>query len=329
MIVRLLQGISVGGQLTSSMVFTLEHQPRERWGLFGSLVMTVATFGCLLGSFVGYLMREMLTEEQLQTWGWRLPFLSGILLSMCGFYLRDHADEAHTSGTETDSSKPEKNPLEAAFRSENRQPLLSTALVAACFGAGYYIPYVWMPIFMTDLIDNPVNGAFGINTLSLLITGVILFPIGGMAADKYGSQNLMFAGSVVMILLSPVFVVIISRGDEMPAFWAQTGLGIISILFGAPACAWFVQIFPREIRLTSVSIGYNLGLAVGGGFAPMIATYVTSEFGSHASGYLLSVFGICGLCGLCLAPSAMKPSKEIRSKAEVLLGRKDGSSEIV
>ena len=73
-IVRITQGISVGGQLMSSLVFTLERQPYERWGIYGALVMAVGTFGCLLGSVAGYIMRVLLNDAQLESWGWRFPF---------------------------------------------------------------------------------------------------------------------------------------------------------------------------------------------------------------------------------------------------------------
>lgn len=92
-IVRLLQGLSVGGQLMSSLVFTLERHPKSKWGLYGSYVMAAANFGTLLGGLVASLIRRSLSEEALYAWGWRIPFLSGILVSFSGYYLKHHGED--------------------------------------------------------------------------------------------------------------------------------------------------------------------------------------------------------------------------------------------
>jgi MHS family proline/betaine transporter-like MFS transporter len=92
-IVRLLQGLSVGGQLMSSLVFTLERHPKRRWGLYGSYVMAAANFGTLLGGLVAFVVRRSLSEEALYAWGWRIPFLSGIIVSLSGYYLKHHGGD--------------------------------------------------------------------------------------------------------------------------------------------------------------------------------------------------------------------------------------------
>jgi MHS family proline/betaine transporter-like MFS transporter len=92
-IVRLLQGLSVGGQLMSSLVFTLERHPKSKWGLYGSYVMAAANGGTLLGGLVASFIRRSLSEEALYAWGWRIPFLSGILVSFSGYYLKHHGGD--------------------------------------------------------------------------------------------------------------------------------------------------------------------------------------------------------------------------------------------
>ena len=89
-ICRLLQGMSVGGQLPASLIYTVETRPKEKWGLYGSLVMMAANIGTLLGNLVGATLRSVLTEEQLVSWGWRIPFLSGVLIAFVAWYLQLH-----------------------------------------------------------------------------------------------------------------------------------------------------------------------------------------------------------------------------------------------
>jgi MHS family proline/betaine transporter-like MFS transporter len=96
-ICRLLQGISVGGQLPASLVYTVEKRDTSQWGYYGSLPMVAANCGSLLGNLCGALLRSVLTEDQLLSWGWRLPFFSGILIAFVAMYLRAHGDEVHTN----------------------------------------------------------------------------------------------------------------------------------------------------------------------------------------------------------------------------------------
>lgn len=308
-IVRLFQGVSVGGQLMSSLVFTLERQPREKWGFYGSLVMTVATFGCLLGSLAGYIMRALLTDAQLESWGWRIPFLSGIFLSACGFYLSSHEDDStHDSSAVTPSDEQDNNsnPLKEVFAPKYRVYIIGYACAAICYGGGYYLLFAWMPIFMTDLlIDNPVPGAFGVNTLALFFTGVILTPIQGMAVDRYGdggSRRFMIVGAWLMILLGPYFTIMISRGEELPAFWAQMALGTFNGLYAAPMCSWLVESSPPEVRITILSIGYNIGLAIGGGLTPVLGTWMTTEYGTKSPGLLFTITALLGLIAVYIVP---------------------------
>ena len=170
-IVRMLQGLSVGGQLMSSLVFTLENHDPAQWGLYGSYVMAAANFGTLLGALAGTVLEGSLTEEQLISWGWRLPFLSGIVVSFSGFYLKSHGEGHHgmqrvseearpidtvsehseSSGGESEGDANSEiladtsgNPLRDAFRGPNLRPLAAASLVPMLWSAGFYISFVWM-----------------------------------------------------------------------------------------------------------------------------------------------------------------------------------------
>ena len=156
-LVRMLQGMSVGGQLMSSLVFTLEGHPRRNWGFYGSMVMAGANVGTFLGGIVAYFLRHSLTDDQLLRWGWRLPFLSGILVSLSGFYLKYYCkeDEIHGHGggghvsipteeqhqaenpqddlpsdeVESEEQEAPFNPIKLAFARGNRRNLLASGMV--------------------------------------------------------------------------------------------------------------------------------------------------------------------------------------------------------
>lgn len=300
--VRCLQGLSVGGQLVSSLVFTVEQNPRNQWGLYGSYVMAAANFGTLLGGLISTALRASLTEEQLLTFGWRIPFLSGVLVSLCGLYLKyygeeDAIDHAHGGGG---GEKLNGNPLILAFRKENLRSLAAASLVPMLWSGGFYISFVWMATFMEVLIDQPVPNAFLVNSSALFVSVCLLFPLAGILSDIFGRSRVMYMGGASLVILSPIMVNAISQGSAIAAFFAQCALGIALSLWGAPMCAWLVESFPPAIRLTSVAVGYNIAQAIIGGSSPAIATYLVDTHGLQSPGYFISVIAIFALIGLTI-----------------------------
>jgi MHS family proline/betaine transporter-like MFS transporter len=344
-LVRMLQGLSVGGQLMSSLVFTVESRPRTRWGLYGSCVMAAGNFGTFLGGVVAYVLRTNLTMEQLLSWGWRIPFLSGILISFCGIYLKyfcqhdeimpghvpepvpqmDSDDGLHVTNDESadDSERSAEdplprptgrraqqardNPLRLAFAKENRRALFGAALVPVMWSGGFYLSFVWLAIYMKDLISPPVEQAFAVNSISLLLL-CIWFPIAGLLSDLFGRKKIMTAGAIIFGCLGPISIFVIGRygGGENPLwipFCSQLVLSVSLAFWGAPMCAWLVEAFEPKARSTSVCIGYNVAQAIAGGVSPLLATLLVENVGIGAPGILLVVLTTLSMTGLwCVAP---------------------------
>lgn len=338
---RMLQGLSVGGQLMSSLVFTLEGRPSNRWGLYGSFVMAAANIGTFLGGLVAYGLRARLTEEDLIQWGWRIPFLSGIIISFCGLYLKyfcsedEHLpghDAPETTKSEIDNeiddiviverqidddqsdpsnvdrptaldASPEfqrpPNPLRLAFSPDNRRSLLASSMVPMLWSGGFYLSFVWMAIYMEDLIKPPVPSGFLVNSASSFLL-VIWFPLAGVLSDMVGRRLVMSVGGMLMGCAAPFLLLTIRNSSEnvLTPFFAQIGLGVSLSMWGAPMCAWLVESFEPEARLTSVSIGYNIAQAIAGGFSPFLATLLVDELGTAAPGALFTTLATIGLFGL-------------------------------
>jgi len=299
-LVRLLQGLSVGGQLMSSLVFTLERHPKSKWGLYGSYVMAAANLGTFIGGVVATVLRQNLSEESLHTWGWRLPFLSGILVSIPGFYLRNNGDDddlGHMHGVPSSDDSGE-NPIRVAFSRSNIRSLLASSMVPLLWSSGFYLAFVWMAVFMTDLIDPPVPNSFAVNSISLGLSVCVLFPVAGWLSDKVGRKRVMAVGGIAISIGSPIAIAMIGTGQAASAFFAQMFLGISLSFWGAPMMAWLVESFHPAARLTSVSIGYNIAQACGGGMAPAIATEMVDRLGPESPGYYITVIACISLVGL-------------------------------
>mmetsp|Transcript_2143 Transcript_2143/g.3026 ORF Transcript_2143/g.3026 Transcript_2143/m.3026 type:complete len:546 (+) Transcript_2143:85-1722(+) len=308
LIVRLMQGLSVGGQLMSSLVFTVEKRPKNKWGLYGSYVMAAANIGTLLGGVIAYTLRQTLTAEQLHVWGWRIPFLCGILVSLSGLYLRWYGDNT-VHGDEVAVERPQ-NPIKMALAPENRRSLLSATLVPMMWASGFYLTFVWMAIFMETLVQPPVEQAFAINSISLFLSVCIFFPFAGMASDVYGRKPTMAVGGFFLMVMSPWMVSIIGKRNPWLCFLCQSMMGVALSLWGAPMLAWLVESFPPEARLTSVQIGYNLAQAFVGGLSPSVATYLVDTFGLESPGYILTVVAALSLTGLFTAKNEYQPNSE-------------------
>ncbi|KAL3767893.1 hypothetical protein ACHAW5_010136 [Stephanodiscus triporus] len=311
LICRLLQGISVGGQLPASLIYTVEMSPKEHWGYYGSLVMMSANIGTLLGSFVGVFIRLMLTDEQLVEWGWRLPFLSGILIAFVSMYLDAHGKEHNPNvggrivdndNDESDTKKGESNhSLGEVFKRENLPALASATLTPMLYGAGFYTTFVWMAIFMEVLVDPPINHGFEISSMALLFGIVLPLPLAGMLSDRWGREKTMAVGAMGLGILGPFMLNIISSGDEVKAFFAQWTIGIFLVLFGGPMNAWLVEKFPAKIRLTSAAFGYDLAHCTASAFSPMVATLLVQQYGVKAPGFIYPFFAVLSLIGMLLS----------------------------
>ncbi|KAL3784307.1 hypothetical protein HJC23_004971 [Cyclotella cryptica] len=310
--VRWMQGLSVGGQQMTSLVFVVEGRARGEWGWYGSFAMMASCLGTLLGEVVGYLMRKHYTTDQLLRGYWRIPFLCGIFVSLAGYYIQHHVRDHDRIDSILMEKKhhidPEKHrpltPLELAWSRPLRGSLLCVTAAVFLWAGGFYILFVWLVIFMTDLVYPPIPYAFVINASCLFVTMVVLFPFAGWLSDVWGRKVVMTWGGVGVALLSPVAMDVISRGGGNlgGVVAAQMLLGVCLCLYASPMCAWMVESFPPEARLTSVAIGYNVALALAGGMSPSLATWLVMEYGVMAVGYLLSASAIVSLLGLHLAP---------------------------
>ena len=219
--------------------------------------------GTLLGGIAGVVIRALCTEEQLVSWGWRIPFVSGIFVSLSGFYLKSHGGDhdghhyhqpgkenhhksVQVNGTTTDGvdmdetheivEEPPENPLCQALARENLRSLMASSMVPMLWSAGFYLSFVWMAIFMSDLIENPVPGAFAVNSAALLFSVCLLFPLAGILSDRFGRRHIMTIGGACMGILSPILVILIGQGNSVLAFFAQSTLGISLVSQRSGAC---------------------------------------------------------------------------------------------
>eukprot|EP00985_Skeletonema_marinoi_P032823 scaffold39724_cov226-Skeletonema_marinoi.AAC.2 len=322
-------GMSVGGQLPASLIYTVEIRPRKHWGYYGALVMMASNCGTLLGNFVGAFMRAFLTDEQLLSWGWRIPFLSGILIAFVAMYLRDHGVDHNPNAGEYDDDNEDsgdvskqavsKHLLSEVFKRENLPALGSATLTPMLWGAGFYTTFVWMAIYMKVLCNPPYEHAFWINAAALLFGIILPLPLTGMLSDKIGRDKTMGFGVVGLAISGPLMIKVIAAGNPVAAFFAQCTLGVFLSLFGGPMNAWLVEKFPPNIRLTSAALGYDLAHCTASAFSPLVATLLVQEVSITAPGYIYPFFAVFAVIGMFMS-TKIHQSGGVEDESNVQMG---------
>lgn len=267
-LLRMAQGLSVGGEYTSSIVYLAESAPKGKRGLFTSASMTGATGGILLGSFVGGLISGMLDESQLHSWGWRIPFLLGVVVAGVGYLIRRHMPE--TLKAEDKSEKPLKKMW------EHRREVFRVSGLNMLTAVAFYALFVFSVTWLVNYVKEPRTTALQLNTLSMLVL-LVFVPVFAWLSDRVGRKPLLIAGSLGMVILAYPLLWLMHHPDPNLIFLGQAGLALLLACYIGPVPALLTEMFPSKVRVTAVSVGYNITFAIFGGTTPMVAVWLIQK----------------------------------------------------
>ncbi|MGB0626351.1 MAG: MFS transporter [Alphaproteobacteria bacterium] len=300
---RMLQGLSVGGEYTGSIVYLAEHSPASRRGFFTSWTLFGAVGGILLGSGVSALVSGLLTADQVSDWGWRLPFLAGILVGVVGLMIRRHLPDM----PEDEGADKPANPIVEALTTQWRE-MLKVIGFNIINAVGFYMMFVYVVTWLIKQVQEPRSDALDINTISMAVL-LVLIPIFGALSDRIGRKPLLMFGAGGMAILGYPLIWLMHHPDFMMILAGQLGFAVLIGAYFGGAPATLTEMFPRRVRVSALSVGYNVGLAVFGGTTPLIATWLIARTHDDLSiaWYLIGCAVVSFLVVLTLKETAGKP----------------------
>jgi MHS family proline/betaine transporter-like MFS transporter len=295
LLARLIQGFSAGGEFGSSTAFLVEHFP-ERKAFIASWQFATQGASTLLASAFGLGLARVLSETQLQDWGWRIPFIFGLLIGPVGLYIRRHIHESESF------QKAEKthSPLKQIVRAQKSLFFIAVGLMVVSTAINYMLNYV--PTYATKTLHLPPSVGFS----ATLVAGIILTvvtPLMGLWAEKVGRLPLMW-GSLILLLITiyPAFWLMLQYTSALSLILLIGWLALLKSIYFSTVPSMMADLFPVGTRASGMAISYNVAVTVFGGFAPFICTLLISMTGSSlAPGYYLMAVALLSVWALLRA----------------------------
>ena len=291
-VARLVQGFSAGGEFGSSTAFLVEHMPGRR-GFVASWQFASQGLSSLLGAAFGALLTSILSEADLQSWGWRIPFLFGALIGPIGLYIRNRIDDATAPPADKDDT-----PVRNVLMTQKFRVLLGVGAIATATSVNYLI--IYMPTYVVKALHlSPTIGYLAAFAAGL--AGMLLNPVAGWISDRIGRTTyLIIMGAVLLFAIFPLFLLLASKPSGVVIILAVLFLGSLKALYLGAVAALMSELFPASTRATGLGLSYNIGVTAFGGSGPAIVTWLGTfaAIGDLAPGYFLTAVCLFSLWAL-------------------------------
>ena len=271
-VLRIAQGFSVGGEYTGSVIYLVERAPVEQRGLVGGWANFGAVAGFLLGSGLSALIAQLLSDDALSSWGWRIPFVLGVSIAALGVVFRRTMHQEPVPATPRD-----KVPLVEAVRLEWKTMLRISGLILMA-NVGFYMMFVYVTTYLSEQVGVPMAEALEIDTISMSAL-LVITPAAAWLSDRIGRKPVLLIASIGCFLLAVPLFTAIRHDDPSLIFAGQLGFAVlIGFAFGANS-ATIVEITKARYRCTVISVAYNVTLAIFGGTTPLVASWLIRNTG--------------------------------------------------
>ncbi|APT83648.1 MFS transporter [Corynebacterium ammoniagenes DSM 20306] len=304
-LLRILQGMSAGGEWGGAALLTVEHAPHGRRGFFGAFPQIGVPTGMALATIFMLILSSILTTEEFLAWGWRIPFLSSVVLIIVGYFIRRTVEESPAFEEMQELKKDSSAPLAVLFKNHWATVLKCALIFAANNAIGYFV-IAYFISYGTKYIGYERTDA-----LAVALAGAAAWLVStlyfGKLSDRVGRKRTFLIGYIFLAIWSVPMWLLVDTGNVAMFYLAVIVVGFLLGPTYGPMCALFAEMFPVKVRLSGVSIGYAIGSIIGGAFAPMLAEilYTTYNTSMAIAAYCV-VITIISLIGVLLVPKGIQ-----------------------
>jgi MFS transporter, MHS family, proline/betaine transporter len=302
---RLLQGFSCGGEVGGATAILVESAPEGRRGLYASWQNASQPAGFLLAAIVTMVVTLSLTPAQIESGGWRWPFVFGLLIAPVGIYIRSKLDDPELFLKARSDARAAA--MADMLRREGRSMLMASG-VSVLFVVSAYVLFVYMPTFAVRQLQLPFSGALFANAVANCVVFVGT-PVAAAISDRIGRKPMLQVATLAYLLLTyPAFMLITAQPSIALLAAVQSGFAVLMAMYGGPVVSVLAELFPTRVRATTVALVYNL-VAIIGGFAPFVATWLIAATGDPRAPafYVIGAAVISGATLFWLRDRYMEP----------------------
>ncbi|NGN68820.1 MFS transporter [Streptomyces sp. A7024] len=310
---RMVQGFSTGGEYGGAATFIAEYAPDKRRGFFGSFLEFGTLIGYTLAAVLVTALQTFLSNEQMLSWGWRVPFMVAAPMGLVGLYLRLKLEETpafqHLEEESGPADREEKVPFLQRFAGQWRAVAVCIALVAA-YNVTDYVLLSYMPTYLEDTLG--FSGTSGL--MAIVVVMVILMALinlVGRLSDTVGRKPLLMTGSIGFLVLSMPAFMLIRTGTWPLVFAGLLILGMCLLCYLATMSAVLPALFPTALRYGALAIAFNVSVSLFGGTAPLAVEALVSATGNDLMpAFYMMLFAVVGIVAVAnLKETAGKPLK--------------------
>lgn len=273
-VIRIVQGISVAGEYTSSGILMIEQTDAKSRGFVGSWVAFAMLMGCVAGSGVPALIEQVLTSEQMASWGWRIPFLLGSVVALFSALLRISLRESSQLAELEDR---DRFPIATALK-KHWALILQMIVLLIPTAVIYFVIFVYAASYLTAQMHFTSAQALDLTTINLIVLAAAAL-LAGHASDRFGRQKVFLVGAIGTLATAMPCWWLMHQQDLLLVFLGQTGFSAFNAIGWALSITILCEMAPASLRCSIVALGYNGCMAIFGGTTPFVATYLVNRTG--------------------------------------------------
>ncbi|MFF8868252.1 glycine betaine/L-proline transporter ProP [Streptomyces sp. NPDC015139] len=315
---RLVQGFSTGGEYGGASTFIAEYAPDKRRGYFGSFLELGTLAGYVTASGLVVVLSSLLSDDQMLTWGWRIPFLVAAPLGLIGLYLRLKLDETPAfqkleggqvrASEAADAVETSATGDLAEICTRYWRPLLLCIALVAAYNITDYMLLSYMPTYLSDELGYGTDHGLLILLVVMVVQMCVINQVGRLS-DRFGRKPLLMTGMLGFLFLSVPSFLLIRQGSVALIALGLLLMGLSLVAMLGTMSAALPAIFPTKVRYGSLSVAYNLSTSLFGGTTPLVITALISAFGTNLMpAYYATAAAVVGVVAvLLMKETANKP----------------------